>query len=282
LGDSTPGIRRVQTTLVDESRATPATPDRARRPCRVLPTEVRFPEHIDQALPLVVMAHGLDGNPSRMGPLLDAWAAAGYFVVAPRFPITVKGSNGRANVENNKRQAADIRFLIDEVIAQSGDPNSPLFGKVDTQYIGVSGMSLGGQTAYMLVTNTCCLDRRITAAVPLAAVHRDVPGHRWVANRVPMFLVHGDADKGYHNSVSTYPTLAPPKWLVTLHGQGHSSPFEVPEGPAAPLVKEVTTSFWNLSLKSDPAAAGAITQAVAQSDGAASVRADLGQGPIHQ
>ena len=279
LGDPTPGVLRARTAVVDESRATPASPDRARRACRVLPVEVRFPEQTRAPLPLIVMAHGLDGNPSRMGPLLDAWADAGYFVVAPQFPITVRDSTGRANVENNERQAADIRFLIDEVTAQSRDPNGPLFGKVDPQHIGVAGMSLGGQTAYMLVQNTCCLDRRITAAVLLAAVHRDVPGYRWTRNLVPMFLVHGDADRGYHNSARAYPTLAPPKWLVTLHGQGHSSPFEVPEGPAAPLVHDVTTNFWNLSLKDEPGASAAITAAVEQSDGAASLRRDLGRRP---
>jgi hypothetical protein len=77
-----------------------------------------------------------------------------------------------------------------------------------------------------------------------------------------VLLVQGDADKGYHNSVTAYPQLAAPKWFVTLHGSLHSPPFELPRGSEAPVVDSVTTAFWSTYLSAQPSDARAITQAV--------------------
>ena len=64
----------------------------------------------------------------------------------------------------------------------------------------------------------------------MAGVHDDFPGGRYVHQTVPVLLIQGDADIGYHHSRDAYPQLAPPKWFITLHGERHSPPFEVPRG----------------------------------------------------
>ena len=87
-------------------------------------------------------------------------------------------------------------------------------------------------------------------------------------------LVHGDADKGYHNSIEAYPALHAPKWFVTLHGSLHSPPFEVPRGSEAPLVDAVTTIFWDHALSGNAAAGHAIAAAVSAS-GRARLAVDL-------
>jgi pimeloyl-ACP methyl ester carboxylesterase len=146
---------------------------------------------------------------------------------------------------------------------------------VDARHIGAAGMSLGGLAVYGLVSNTCCRDRRITAAELLAAVRRDFPDEKYVTNRAPVLLVQGDADPGYHNSVDAYRDLAPTKWFITLGGSEHSPPFEVPPGPEAPLVYRMTTDFWDRYLKNDTAAAARIVAAVQANGGTVTLRRDV-------
>ena len=160
-----------------------------------------------------------------------------------------------------------MSFVIDELLEQNKEPDSPLSGTIDPSHIGAVGMSLGGMTVYGLISNTCCRDPRVTAAISMAGVYRPFPNGRYVRRRAPVLLVQGDADKGYHNSVAAYPKLAGPKWFITLHGSLHSPPFEVPRGDEAPIVDTTTTAFWNTYLKDDVRDARAMTNAVRDSDG---------------
>jgi len=270
-------VLRFTVTLVDRRRSTPAIPHRPALPCRSLPTVVRIPAAGTGPFPLLVVAHGRDNDPSSLAALLGSWADAGYVVAAPTFPTTSKDRNGNPQRSESVAQAADMRFVVDRMLAMSGAAGaSPLRGLVDGRHVGAAGMSLGGLAVYGLVSNTCCRDRRVSAAILLAAVRRDFPDERYEKNRAPVMLVQGDADPGYHNSVEAYPELAPPKWFVTLNGSQHSPPFEVPPGPEAPLVYATTADFWDRYLKDDRAAAARITTAIAASGGRATLRRDLG------
>ena len=245
-------------------------------PCRLLPTEVRYPTGATGPLPLVVVAHGLDGNPSSLATLLDAWSAAGYVVAAPTFPTTRKDSNGASLLSESVDQAADMRFVIDQLLARSRPHAAgPLRGLIDGRRIGAAGMSLGGLSVYGLISNTCCRDKRVRAAILMAAVRRQLPEEQYEDNEAPVLIVQGDADTGYHNSLEAYPELVPPKWFITLHGSGHSSPFEVPPGPEAPLVYSTTAWFWDRYLEHDQTATGRIADAVRASHGRATLRRDL-------
>lgn len=272
-----PGVARFKLMLVDGSRSTAAIPHRAAMPCRLLPTEVRYPAGASRPLPLVVVAHGLDGNPSSLAALLDAWATAGYVVAAPTFPTTRKDNNGVSLLSESVDQAADMRFVIDQMLERSRpQAPGPLHGLIDGRRIGAAGMSLGGLGVYGLISNTCCRDRRVRAAILMAAVRRQFPEEQYEDNEAPVLIVQGDADTGYHNSLEAYPELAPPKWFITLHGSGHSSPFEVPPGPEAPIVYSTTAWFWDRYLKHDETATQRITDAVRASQGRATLRRDLG------
>ena len=135
-------------------------------------------------------------------------------------------------------------------------------------------MSLGGLAVYGLISNTCCRDARVRAAVLMAAVRRQFPDDHYGPNRAPVLLVQGDKDSGYHNSVEAYPELASPKWFITLHGSGHAPPFEVPLGPEAPLVAATTSDFWARYLSDDQGAAPRIVRTVQASRGQAGLRYD--------
>jgi len=276
--DDDAGVTRVVFTFVDRGRVTDpdATDDQRTVPtCRVLKTAVRFPTGSTTPLPLVLAVHGRDGDPERLQPLLDAWVNAGYMVAAPHFLVTDKDADDKPTGAAVRRQAADARFVLDQLLLLNDDPASPLHGLIDAHRIGATGMSLGGMTVYGLVSNTCCRDPRIAAALLLAAVHRDFDTGKYIDQHLPVMLIQGDQDIGYHNSVNAYLKLAAPKWFVTLHGSTHSPPFEAPRGPEAQLVDATTIAFWNLYLDGQDAEKGQIIAQVDGSRGSASLQRQL-------
>jgi dienelactone hydrolase len=260
-GDAGPGITTIDFTFV-------------KPPCRVLRTSVRFPTGVATPLPLILTVHGRDGDPSALRPLLDTWSAAGYVVAAPSFLVTDKDADDKPTGTAVARQAADARFVLDQLLELDDDPSSALHDLIDPQHIGAAGMSLGGMTVYGLVSNTCCRDRRITAAILMAGVRRPFPHGKYVRPHIPVMLVQGDADSGYHNSLSAYPALSVPKWFVTLKGAQHSPPFEIPRGPEEVVVDAATTAFWNRYLVGDPSGADQIVAAVAATRGKATLQRD--------
>lgn len=268
-------IRTFTMELVD-ARVVTDRPERLTVDCRPLPTVVRVPvtATAGHPVPLIVVAHGLDGDPGMLSSLLDGWAGAGYVVVAPTFPITDKDEAGNSTISNSVDQAADLSFVIDQVLELGRGSTGPLAGLVDPKHIGAAGMSLGGQAVYALALNSCCRDPRVDAAVMLAAVYRLIPGGRYRDDHLPVMLVQGDADSGYHNSLTAYPRLSTPKWFVTLRGARHAPPFEDPRGPSAVVVDTVTGAFWDAYLGGDAHATARITEAVQASAGRASLRHD--------
>src|SRR3954454_3317119 len=78
--------------LVDPSRTTDPTPlDRGNADAtsgRSLPTTLYYPASGTGPFPVVVFGHGLDAVPSGYRYLLQSWAAAGFVVAAPLFPLT--------------------------------------------------------------------------------------------------------------------------------------------------------------------------------------------------
>jgi dienelactone hydrolase len=262
--DATPGIGRVDFTFAH----------RVDGRCRTLVTQVRFPAAAaaEPPRPLLLAVHGADGDPSRLAPLLDVWAGAGYVVAAPTFLKTQKDARGKALAAEVEQQAADARFVLDELLDRARELD------MDDREVGVAGMSLGGMTVYGLISHTCYRDGRVQAAVVMAGVHDDFPDGKYVHQDMPVLLVQGDADVGYHHSRDAYPQLASPKWFITLHGERHSPPFEVPRGKSAGIVDATTTAFWDRYLKGERPAARAIVAIVAATKGKATLQRDLSPG----
>lgn len=227
-------------------------------------------------MPLIVVAHGLNGHPHQLDELLDAWSAAGYVVAAPRLPRTNVDDGGKAVLTDADDYPSDLSFVITQVLQASQDPMSPLFGRVDAHHIGAGGISLGGFAVYGLVSNTCCHDGRVSAAILMSAVRPSFPGGAYMPQKIPVLLEHGDADTGYRYSARAYPQLAPPKWFITLRHGRHGPPFEDEPDENDELVRATTTAFWDRYLKGDVAAAGRIVREVAASGGAATLRRALG------
>ena len=245
-------------TYVDTSRVTEAGSATPALPERTLPTTIRLPDG-DDAVPLVVFSHGLIGHPRVFSELFDAWAAAGYAVAAPAFPLTNRDvPGGVANWSGLAQQPADVSFVLDQLLAANADPASPLDGRVDESRIGAAGLSLGGATTYGVLFNDCCRDERFSSGMILAGATLPVSGAALrLDGHVPLLIAHGDADPSLPYALAhdtTFVEADPPVWFVTLLGGGHAAPFEDAVTPYDETVERFTTTWWDATLLELPGA----------------------------
>src|SRR5690606_38473865 len=82
-----PGYTTWEETFVDTSRSTPH-PSGVVEPQRTLVTAIYRPAKRKGRFPLIVFSHGIAGHPRKFTKLFAKWAAAGYVVAAPVFPLT--------------------------------------------------------------------------------------------------------------------------------------------------------------------------------------------------
>ena len=255
--------------MVDMSRSTAANGSSAGHAGRGLDTTVLYPatgrtgrpplrdapaDRAAAPYPLIVFAHGFGSSPDDSITLLTRWAAAGYVVTAPRFPLTNSDTPGGADLSDFANQPADMSFVVDRVLALSAARSGALAGMVDAHRIGAAGHSLGGVTVLGMVANSCCRDRRIDAAVVMSGDAITFPtGKVDFAPSPPLLLVHGDADPAvpYVSSIDAYNAAHAPKGLLTVVGGGHGAPVD-PSSPGFASVVAATTDFFDAYLKHVP------------------------------
>jgi len=243
------GLEERTETFVDRSRTTEAHNTVVGSDSRTLPTRILSPTagQAGRPWPLLVFAHGSGGLGSGYDVLLRAWAAAGYVVAAPAFPIDRDDSEPSAWTLDLPKLPGDMTFVINEVLRLNADASSPLRGAVDPTRIGVAGHSMGGMTTLAVAGNTCCHDARIKAAVVLAG--RETPfgsGVFWSRIITPILLVHGDADYNvvYADGRRAYANAPPPRFLLTVIGGDHGTPYRgAVDDPQGRVVTDATLHF---------------------------------------
>ena len=265
-------------TLVDRSRPTNATADSEAKPERTFETLVTYPAAGSPGrpaspgappapggpFPLVVFSHGSGvSSPARYELLFNAWAAAGYVIAAPKYPLS---STSLPNASGDAvNQPADVSFLISEMVRLGVDRTSPYAGLVDGERVAVAGHSLGAVTTLGVAFNGCCLDRRIDAGIVMAGGEAFFPAEQWFGTiRTPILVVHGDDDRIVRiaDGQKVFADASPPKVMLTLFGGDHNRPFggslattETPDrlgatlnGPTQ-LVNTTTVAFLDRFLK---------------------------------
>lgn len=239
-------------TVVDPDRPTAANGPFPADDSRTLRTAVFYPRAAGR-FPLVVFAHGLGALGRIYTVILAAWAAEGYVVAAPDFPLSRATAPGGPVADDYVNQPADLSFLIDELLRLDADPASVLHGRIDGEHIGAAGQSLGGLTTFGLTLDTCCRDARIDAAVPMAGLLWPFPGGDYDgAIAPPTLVIHGDADDTvpYAQALAAYALLAAPRALLTHVGGGHILPYVGSSDRAAQLATiDAATAFFDLYLK---------------------------------
>ena len=257
-------------TFVDTSRPTPSWNGMPQAPSRTLVTTIwsparkpgttASPGNGDGAYPLIVFAHGLGGSPQGYQQLLTAWAAAGYVVAAPRFPLSSIETPGGADGGDIGNQPGDMSFVIDEVLKASAASSGPLSGLVDPNEIAAAGHSNGAITTLGLVANSCCRDTRVKAAVVMAGTTEGLGSGQYDLAEAPPLLVVQDLHDGlvpYTDAVAVFNKERGPKALLALDWDSHPDPSgssahmaasgEV--GSTSGRVIESTTDFFNAFLK---------------------------------
>jgi predicted esterase len=253
-------------TFVDTSRGTAAHDTVPESSERILETTIVYPaqgvsggEATPEApvnefaapYPLLVLSHGLGGNVAYLLPLAEALASRGYVVAVPRFPLTNLTTPGGPLGQDVQNQPADVSFIIDQVLLESGSPEKLLGQAVDATRIAAGGHSNGGITTYGVVAHSCCRDERVGAALILAGVASPFGGGDYnLADTPPMMVVHGINDElvNYNQSVRTANELLPPRGFLSLTEADHGS-FLDPAQAEFEVVAQATADFLDGALR---------------------------------
>jgi dienelactone hydrolase len=199
---------------------------------RPLTTLIWYPA-VPGRWPLVVFAHGYAVGPDPYVSLCEAWAAAGYVVAAPRFPLTDEHVAGDSLDESDiEEQPADVVFVMQALLA----PDSPVAGAVDPSRIAVAGHSDGGLIALSVAADP---PAGVRAVIALSTSPVGRPGEN-----PALLVVQGDEDdiNGWEYGQAIYDEAVPPRYLVYLLGAGHLPPFEE-DSPWQAVIRGVTIAF---------------------------------------
>jgi predicted dienelactone hydrolase len=273
---------RRTTTLVDPGRGTDAVPGMLpERPDRTIEVEIVYPaagepgpppagepvgsgsvvdaEPAEGAFPLVVFAHGWNGRADHFRGFAERWAREGYVVALPTFPLSREG----IAVSDLADQPGDISFVIDQLEAL-GD-GDPLAGHVDTGRVAVGGHSLGSATTFGVAYNSCCVDERIDATIPVAGGALPIDGGDYDdPPTTPMLLVHGARDAAVPVAAgdAMFDLFDAPTWYLRPTDADHVSVFG---GDSGRLFSEAVLAFLDAQLRDDSDALDAMGDAVAAS-----------------
>jgi predicted dienelactone hydrolase len=202
--------------------------------------------------PVVVFGHGFATTPFRYERLLRAWAAAGYLVAAPLFPLGNANAPGGPNEDDIVNQPRDMSFVISRLLAASASQASPLHGLVVPSRIAVAGQSDGAETAFATAYERPWHDRRVRAAMILSGA--ELGRHVGLVSRTaPLLAVQGTADR-INPPVYTldlFRAVDRPKFLLLLGHAGHLGPYTMP-GPRLAAVERVSIAFLNHFLRNQP------------------------------
>jgi dienelactone hydrolase len=285
-GASEPAAVGVRTmTFVDRSRSTPAdlvagiTPASERR----LPTTIYYPARGEPAAdgeatrgarprggryPIVLFAGGAPGVPADYAPLLQDWAAAGYVVVAPAFPVSSFAGPDDVAYADLPHQSGDVRFVLRRVLELDGDKAG--LPSLDARRIAVAGHSLGGQTALSLVAK-CCRESRVDVALVLAGVTDASDGPPLKKLRGPVLFVHARNDRAvpYEPTLDTCTTVAGWRRMLTVEDvrgiRAHSGPYVGDDNDAA-IVRTAMVDFLDGALRGDDGARRRLRRVGADTD----------------
>jgi len=169
--------------------------------------------------PLVLFSHGLCGYPLQSTFLTALLAAQCFVVVAPPHPGNTLSEfptcgTPTAQVNSFLERPSDIVFVLNQVLAASADPSSPLFGAIDPDRIAMSGHSFGGLTTYLVQS----IEPRVKVAIPMAPAT--------IAAQpltVPSLTMFGAIDTvvSLPPIRALYASSAPPKFEVEIQHAGH-------------------------------------------------------------
>ena len=222
-----PGAYTVATmdvTFEDSQRGTDANGDYAGSDTRQLPATIWYPNaEKAQPRPLIVHSHGFSSNRKGGAYLAEHLASLGYVVVAADFPLTNGSAPGGPQVKDVINQPGDVSFIIDQLLAFSDDSNHPLAGMIDTQKIGLMGISLGGMTTLLSAYHPDMGDPRVRAAISIAGPTEQFNRQFFQQKQLPFLMLSATEDALVPYEINARPVLEkiPNAQLISIEGGSH-------------------------------------------------------------
>jgi hypothetical protein len=287
------GVRRC--TFVDPTRDVldfRTDPPTVLSHSRTLVTEIRYPttspgatgaELADAPVatsptgyPMIVFAHGYDVTPDTYAPLLDAWARAGFVVVAPFFPdenrgeVEAQGTNTEGDLDN---EPADLAFVARAVLSASKtkSPSCPLpAGLIRPNAIGFAGQSDGGTAVgtFSFATGhdpqglsyaALRSEVHVEATVVMSGSEDGVDGYAAPPGGADLLEIQSAKDQcnPARAALELYRAIDEPnKFFLKLLTAHHLPPFDGQDPSAFALVVSVTTRYFRIALRGAPLGRG--------------------------
>lgn len=214
--------------LRDDSRGTQANKEVPAKAGREFSGLVFFPDLESppkQQFPLVIYSHGFSSS-HKGGEYLGRYLAGLGFVVAMvDFPLTNMYAEGGPFVRDVVNQPADVSFLIDVLLDRSQRQNDTLSGLIDSDRIGVMGVSLGGFTSTLLAYHPTMGDPRVDAAISIAGPSSLFTDRFFTSRSLPFMMIAGTFDVlvPYQTNAAPIQTKSPDAWLVSIEGGAHTA-----------------------------------------------------------
>ncbi len=237
------GVGEILLELEDATRSTPPNGSFEGSETRFLSTIVWYPtapgpgdrlDPVEDAAPaadggpwpLVVYNHGFSSRNDENSKLAVYLASRGFVVAAPDFPLTNIFAPGKPTAVDMINQPGDVRFIMDHLTGDHPDADHPLLGQIDSERIGLVGVSLGAMTALAVTFHPEMRDPRVRATVAAAPPGCYLADEIYDTVEVPLLILHGtgDAILTYpENGSPTWERANPPKYFLTLEGGTHTS-----------------------------------------------------------
>jgi predicted dienelactone hydrolase len=169
------------------------------------------------------------------------------------FPLSNANAPGGSTIADFGSQPDDVRFVLTELLRRSAASTGQLAGKLDPKRVALVGKSLGALTTLRAAYLVAHHDTREKAVISLTG-GGDGSSTFFTGIKVPLLLVHGDADRTvpYASSVRAFGTAERPKYLVTLFGQDHGGAFNGEDTAAGRVVVAVTLDFLDAYVRAEP------------------------------
>lgn len=178
--------------------------------------------------PVIIWANGSWCPVQTYYGYLSALAEAGYIVVAD---TDLYAGSGDSAVDS-----------VNYILSDNEDPDSPFFGRINTDAIGSVGHSLGGKG----VMNAAAKDNRITCVISLAGNSTADMAEQLT---VPILYFAGENDMNVPAEkyvLASYEATNAPAVYACLADTGHFAPWYAPD-----LYINYSVQWFNLYLKGE-------------------------------